>query len=451
MTTGGFRGRLRCAGFTAEWRLVHNAARVSPLPTRFLATVALASLGVLLGAAPVAAALDAPNTWTPLAALPERLDSPLLALAVSPADPAVVVAGTPSGAIYRSADGGTTWKAARTGLGHGVVALTFDPLEPGLALAGSVGGGAWRSVDAGLTWQPQPGAENRTVRAFAFARSMTVAGTDSGLLLSRQGGPWTPVPALDQVAVSAVAAAAINDPASVMAGGDATGGTEALPLYASADGAKSWKPVPGAIGGSSVVSVLAAGPLAAGQSHRPMLMGTNTGLFASDDGANWQPVTGSGGLPATDFNAAAFDSGNGNRFYAASDGGGSNRGGLWVTVDSGAHFTSLQPPVAAVSALALAAGSQPHLYVATFRPIDHAVMLWSYRDAGGAPQGPKAGVPAPAPQPGQAAARAPAPRSPDLLTVVMHGPEAPFIVLGAAAVGVLLLAMAAYARRTRGL
>src|SRR5437588_5997510 len=133
-----------------------------------------------------------------------------------------------------------------------------------------------------------------------------------------------------------------------------------------------------------MVSALAAGPVD-GSGNRPLLMGTNIGLFSSrDSGADWQAVTGSGGLPATDFTEAAFVSDDPLRFYVASDGGASPQGGLWSTADGGTQFTSLAPPVDSVTALAVSNEKQPVIYVATFRPVDHAVMLWAYRDSGGA-------------------------------------------------------------------
>lgn len=402
-----------------------------------------------VGAAGPAAA----NTWTLLAPLPERLESPLFALAVSPGDPQLVLAGTSSGAIYRSTDAGASWRLVRTGLGRGVASLAFDPFRPGVVLAGTRGEGIWRSADSGQTWQPQPGTEKRTVRAFGFARSLVIAGSDGGPLVVREGGAWAPG-GLTQVVVSAVAVAAGSDPPRLVVGGDAASASVQLPLYGSGDGGISWKAVEGTVGGSSVVSALAA-PLTQSPSRKgappgPILMGTNAGLFVSSDGgASWQVLTGGGTLPATDFSAVAFVAGRSDRFYVASDGGASDRGGLWATADGGAHFSSLQPPVPAVTALALSNEDRPLLYVATFRPLDHAVMLWSYRDTGGSPQGPAGGVPSARSTP---TGEAPQPASGgDWLTVLLKGPEAPYLALGLGAVLVLLAALVAYLRRARGL
>jgi photosystem II stability/assembly factor-like uncharacterized protein len=393
----------------------------------------------------------APNTWSPLAALPERLNDPLFALAVDPFEYQRVLAGTPTGNLYRSSDGGGTWKLAGPRLGRGVLTVAFDPFRPGVALAGTRAGGIWRSRDGGASWQPDAGSAQRTVRAFGFARQLTVAGTDAGLLVSHDAGQWTPA-GLGQVAVSAVAVAAVTDPLRLVAGGDTTRGTEPLPLFDSRDGGQSWQVVDGAVGGSSMVSSLTAGPSVGGS--RPLLMGTNTGLYSSaDQGVDWQAITGSGALPSTDYTGLAYAATDPYRFYVASDGGASPQGGLWSTADGGTQFRSLSPPVASVSSLAVSGDQQPLVYVATFRPIDHAVMLWAYWDTGGAARQPPGGVPSPAvsraapsAQPTQAQRG-----GVSWLVALVRGPEAPYLALGLLAAMVLALAAVAYARRTSSL
>jgi hypothetical protein len=179
-----------------------------------------------------------------------------------------------------------------------------------------------------------------------------------------------------------------------------------------------------------------------------VLLGTNTGVYSSvDNGGTWQQLTGGGALPATDFNQVLFSAGHADRYYVASDGGASDRGGVWSTTDNGAHFNPLRPPLAAVSALALSAEEQPTLYLATFRAADHAVMLFSYRDTGGQPQPLAQPLPTP---PGAVSAQGPAATpTTGWLVALLAGPEAPYLAIGAAAVAVLVLAGFAYFRRGR--
>jgi hypothetical protein len=424
---------------------------VSRFPLRSLATFCMAGLGVLAAGVPAAAS---DGLWAPAGPLPGRPDAPVFALAMDPADGRQVLAGSEAGTILRSADGGAAWRTVASGLGRGVAALAFDPSRPGVVEAGTRGDGVWRSADAGLTWQRQPGAEGRTVRAFAFLGDTTLAGGDRGVLASRAGGPWSPG-GLGQVRVSALAAWTEADGTQVaMAGGDATQGGEPLPLFSSADAGRTWDLAPGASGvgavavaGSSMVTAL--WPPAAPDG--PLLMATNVGVFASGDrGATWQHLTGAGVLPGIGFGGVRTAPRAPGRLYVASDGGGSERGGLWESGDGGSRFVALAPPEPEVTALAVSGDDPPRLLVATFRPADHAVVLWTYRYAGGPPAGaaspPAASPPAPASPPPIAR---PGPRSP-AWRVLLAQPETPYAAVGAAALLAVVAALAARARRGRG-
>jgi len=423
---------------------------------RLVATFFVAVCGLLVtGLSVVAAGPD--NTWTPTGAVLETLDSPVFALAVDPADGRRMLAGTASGAIYLSADAGTSWKQVRKTSGRAVLTLAFDPSRPGTLLAGTRGAGVWRSVDAGLTWQSPVGGEGRTVRAFAFLNGAALAASDAGILSSRDGGPWS-IAGLSQVRISALAvlpASSSGANVTVVAGGDATQGAEPMPLFSSTDGGQTWSAVPvtgpaGVVGGSTMVSALASGPASA-QGARTLFMGTNTGLFMTrDQGANWQQLTGGGALPATDVTSLAVAPRRSDRLYVASDGGGSPQGGLWVSSDAGGHFASLAPPLPEVTALVVTGEDTPTLVVATFRPTDHAVSLWTYHDAGGQPRGPVA-VP-PSPRTGPAASGESTAGAGHLWWIdLIARPEAPYLAMGAGALAVVLLAAVAYLRRGRQL
>jgi hypothetical protein len=396
-------------------------------------------------AAGMTAAAGADDTWVPLGALPAPGGGPVFALAADPADGHRLLAGTSGGVLLRSADGGATWRAVRSGLGRGVSALAFVPGQPGAVLAGTRGAGVWLSADDGLTWQRQAGTAGQTVRAFAFAGNAVLAGADQGVLVSQGGGPWAPA-GLAQVHVSALAVSG----GAVTAGGDATRGSDPLPLYVSGDAGQTWAPAPGvagpdgaaAVAGSSMVTALSA------PAGGPLLMGTNAGLFASADrGATWQQLTGGGVLPGTDFTSLAAAPRHPERFYAASDGGASDRGGLWVSADDGAHFTTLAPPEPEVTALAVTADDVPQLVLATFRPLDHAVALWTYRDAGGQPSA-AVGGPAPGAPPATAGAGPAAPVQP-VWRAFLARPETPYVLIGLAALLAVVAALVSYVRRGR--
>jgi len=405
----------------------------------------------LAASAPVLAALAAgpDNTWTLLAPLPEAPDAPVFALAVSPSDNQLLLAGTQTGTIYRSRDGGKSWAPVRRDPGQAVLSIAFSPAKPGLVLAGTRGAGVLRSSDSGQTWAVQPGLERSVGRAFGFAKSFTAVGTEQGVLTVKDPGPAISA-ALPSVSVTALAISAVNDPSKLLAGGDATRGSEPLPLYNSLDGGQTWNPVTGVATSSNIVSALAAygGALPPKADTRPVLLGTNSGLYSSaDSGGTWQQLTGGGALPATDFNQVAFTAAHADHYYVGSDGGASDQGGLWSTTDNGQHFYPLHPPVATVSALAVSADEQPTLYIATFRPADHAVMLFGFHDTGGPVQPPQ--QPIPTVPPAAAPAHSGQAHTSTWLAAFVSGPEAPYLALGVAAVAVILLAGVAYFRRGR--
>jgi hypothetical protein len=101
-------------------------------------------------------------------------------LAIHPRQPQVLLAALTnnnltSGAILRSADGGTTWTRVS---GLKALDIAFDPNDPATAVAGLDDGAIAYSRDAGLTWTrtadlvPAPSGRGDTARAeIAFARS----------------------------------------------------------------------------------------------------------------------------------------------------------------------------------------------------------------------------------------------------------------------------------------
>ncbi len=180
---------------------------------------------------------------------------------------------------------------------------------------------------------------------------------------------------------------------------------------------------------------------------RPLVAGTNAGLFIStDNGTTFTPLSGGDLLPSTDYTQIAYVTDHYDRFYVASDGGGSRSGGLWSTRDNGQHFTSLVPPIPSITALAVSNDEAPILYVATFRASDHTPALWAFHDTGAPPQGPFTGV-----TPSASASRVGPHKGtgPFEFLRVLSNSQTPYIALGAVALLVLLLAAISHFRGSR--
>ena len=413
-------------------------AFVSLLGQRLLATI-VALWVVAIAGSSVFAALLPDSTWVPLTALPNQPRSALFALAVDPANNQVVLAGDAQGSLLRSINGGIAWSVVRSGK-SAIATIGFNPFTKGLVLAGTRGAGAVISRDAGATWSAARGLDGRVVRVFAFALSLIAAGTDRGVYLSSDGSTWTQS-GLTNRNINALAAEAVHEPVRFVAGSDALASAGGLPLYQSLDAGVTWKQLTPAVSGSIAVK-LATGPLPPKGNIRPLVMGTNTGLFASkDNGSTFAPLSGGGLLPTTDYTQVSFITNHFDRYYVASDGGGSGAGGLWRTSNAGQLFASLRPPEASVTALAVSNDEKPVLYVATFQPSTHVAKLWAYHDTGGTPHGPPI-----TPSPVVSGVRTPAALAQTLLDELIQSGRLPYIALGLGALAVVLTAIAAHLR-----
>jgi photosystem II stability/assembly factor-like uncharacterized protein len=393
--------------------------------------VATATVAVRAGGLP-------DSTWVALRSLPHQAHSAVFALAVDPSNNQAVIVGNSEGSLLRSADGGTTWSSVHTGKAV-LTTIAFSPYNAGLVLAGTRGSGALASRDGGVTWSAVSGLDGRAVRVFGFALTMAVAGTDRGVYVSPDGFGWAQA-GLSNHSINSIAVEAIHVPVRLIAGSDSPAAGAALPLYQSTDAGVTWTLLNPPISGTFAVK-LAAGPLPPTGSVRPLLAGTNAGLFQSmDNGATFTPLSGGQLLPTTDYTQLTFITDHFNRFYAASDGGGSGSGGLWRTDDGGQTFTSLASPARSVTALAVSNDESPTLYVATFDPSTHVATLWAYHDTGGAPQGP-AGLSAPAASGSRTAGQG------SSVLDMFKSSQVQYIALG---VGALLVILAALVSNARG-
>jgi photosystem II stability/assembly factor-like uncharacterized protein len=385
-----------------------------------------------------------PSTWLALKPLPHQGRSAIFALAVDPANNQDLVAGNSEGSLLRTTDGGSTWASVHSGK-SAPTTIAFSPYTPGLVLAGTRGGGALLSKDGGSTWSVPGGLDGRDIRAFGFSLTVLAAATDKGVFISGDGSSWAQS-GLAVQSVDSIAVAAVHVPIRMFAGSDGPLSAGNLPMYQTLDGGATWSPLNPAISGTFIVK-LAAGPVPPVGDTRPLVVGTNAGLFSSaDNGASFTPLSGGNQLPSTDYTQIAFITDHFDRFYVASDGGGSGAGGLWRTNDAGQTFISLVPPMRSITGLAVSNDESPILYVATFRPSDHVAALWVYHDTGGTPQGPFV-----SPTPVASGTRtAPGSGSGSAILEFLSSSQAPYIGIGLAALVVVLLAVVAHLRGRRG-
>ncbi|MFI9150551.1 WD40/YVTN/BNR-like repeat-containing protein [Streptomyces sp. NPDC053367] len=268
-------------------------------------------------------------------------------LAVDPRRPATVMVTTlgrwwPEDEIYRSTDGGTTWKALAaksvrnasgapyvgTHTGHWMTALAIDPFDSGHVLYGT-GNGIWRSKDATATdtggtshWASGARGLEETALMDAIAPP---GGATVVTAMGDQGG-------FRHDSLSRVPAGRLSDPmmtnstdidfaqsrpASMVRVG--TGGAQDGAL--STDGGRTWKgfgaePVTGA--GSGHIALAADGSA---------IVWTQAGQApyrSTDKGASWSQVHGLGAgavVVADRSSAGTFYSLSGGTLHASTDGG----------------------------------------------------------------------------------------------------------------------------------
>lgn len=75
------------------------------------------------------------------------------AFAASPKDPKVMFAGLRQGA-FKSMDGGESWERLKAAP-KDVAAIAIHPTQPEIVFLGTTSGKIFKSTDGGQTWRPQ--------------------------------------------------------------------------------------------------------------------------------------------------------------------------------------------------------------------------------------------------------------------------------------------------------
>lgn len=131
-------------------------------------------------------------------------------LAIDTKDPNTLYAFVVGYGLFKSRDGGASWKKLSNGLPNTVMALAVAADNPQVLYAGTMSDGLLKSADGGVTFQrANKGIQNGMIMALATVPSkpgLIYAGTDKGLFRSNDGGAnWSLTGFKDGVGALAVA------------------------------------------------------------------------------------------------------------------------------------------------------------------------------------------------------------------------------------------------------
>jgi photosystem II stability/assembly factor-like uncharacterized protein len=259
---------------------------------------------------------DGGGTWRTLPVLDPGPDD----LAV--ADARTLYAATRNG-LLRSTDGGMSW--LRIGL-VGLDLVEIAPSAPSILYGGS-SDGLMRSIDGGASWTRRYAAnvdfltvDPRDANVVYFGNSY------DGLWKSTNGGPDARLIRPGRTPFSEITALAVDPRNSQRI----YYGTEFAGVFGSPDGGVSWRRVSGGFPRSELIRDLEisrsrGSPVFAATYHR--------GLLQTVDGKRWKPTN--RGLVATQINSLVTDPAVSATAYA-----GTFKGGVAKTVDGGRHWSA---------------------------------------------------------------------------------------------------------------
>lgn len=242
------------------------------------------------------------------------------------------------GALFRSEDGGTSWRGSAFGqLGGTVNGFAFDAAHPTTFYAANFGGVA-RTTDGGASWiQVNQGLPNDYVLAVAqdpAAPETLFASVQGGVFKSINGGT-TWLPANQGLPASFVVTFAVDpaNPRTIYAGTDGGG------VFKSEDAGATWSARNSGLSQRSI-RTLVVRPGAGARLLAGAAVSGGAGVFGSDDGGNTWSARGNGLPSGWNVSSIAFDPHSGDTIYIAAwktfgD------GGVFRSTDGGGQWTAI--------------------------------------------------------------------------------------------------------------
>ncbi len=287
-------------------------------------------------------------------------------LSYDPANPNRILLGTSAGQMFISEDAGASWSLfAHLGPGDDYVLdhIIFDPTHSatiyvaGWSLFNNDEGDVFRSDDGGRTWRALPGVHGKSVRALAMAPSdpkLLMIGALDGVFRSRDGGEtWERISPENQAELKNIESLAIDpqNPNIVYAG------TWHLP-WKTEDGGATWHSISKGIAFDSDMFSIIVDP----RNPAVVYASACSGMYKSLDKAEYFHRL-SLQLPPWAHRTRVLkqDPQRSSIVYAGTT------GGLWKTLDGGDHWKLMTDDEVIVNDVLVDPVNPEHVLVATDR------------------------------------------------------------------------------------
>ena len=286
-------------------------------------------------------------------------------LAYDPSNPNRVLLGTSAGQLFDSEDGGASWSVfAHLAPGDDYVLdhILFDPSHPqtiyvaGWSLYNADEGDVFRSDDGGHTWRALPGVHGKSVRTMAMAPSnpnVLAIGCLQGVFRSNDGGQtWTQISPPNHAEIKDIESLAFDpqNPDILYAG------TWHLP-WKTTDGGASWHSISHGIAFDSDMFSIIVDP----KNPDTVYASACSGMYKSQNKAElFHRML---GLPHSAMRTRVLkqDPVRSSIVYAGTT------GGLWKTVDGGDKWTLVTDDSVIVNDIMISPNNPNHVLVATDR------------------------------------------------------------------------------------
>jgi len=304
--------------------------------------------------------------WTGLPACGLQSDA-IVVIALHPKNPNILYIAT-NDYIYKSRDEGRSWEAISHGMSHSrVIAMAIDPAYPATVYAGTKGDAVYKSYDGGQRWVSQrTGLDDVTVTSvvnqIVFEPTNNIrlfAATTMGVFESEDGGDtWTKRMAGMKEILMVVTLAIDPFRPDIMYAGTSGG------VYKSSDRARTWTKVHQGMISSDVLSsgraLMVNTVLIDPQRPDTVYAATLNGLYKTEDGArSWTRTEQD--LPDQMISALALDPSWPGTLYVA------GRQGVFKSIDGGRTWQGKNAGLASlnVRSLALSPEDPKTIYLGT--------------------------------------------------------------------------------------